>query len=109
MIKKPTSKADLRREIDAQVEEFLQQGSEVDEIPRGLSGRDFADGALKVENWQTGGNRSEWTYLPEVVDTLEKRRQRKLDKKTPLKPRKPRKRLLYDDFGEPLRWVWVDE
>ena len=36
------------------------------------------------------------------------------DKKTSHTPRpknktgKPRKRLIYDDFGEPLRWVWVE-
>lgn len=108
MIKKPQSKQQQSREIDQQVQDFLNRGSRVNEIPRGISGRDLADGALKVESWQPGESKTEWTYIPEVVDTLEKRRQEKTIKSKPKKSSRPRKRLLYDDFGEPLRWVWED-
>lgn len=110
MIKKPASKEQQRREIDAQIEAFLRAGSEVDEVPRGVSGRDFADGALRTEPWQSGEKKSDRTYLPDVVDTLEKRRRDKTaHTKAIVKNKKPHRRLIYDDFGEPLRWVWVDE
>ena len=51
--------------------------------------------------------KTEWTFLPEVVDKLEKRRQEKPN--TPVKKSRPKRKLIYDDFGEPLRWVWVDD
>ena len=108
LIKKPPSKADLRQELDNQISDFLEQGKSVNEIPRGVSSRDGADKPLRADTWQMDASKGAWTYVPEVVDTLEKRRQEKVLKPVPKKTR-PRKRLIYDDFGEPLRWVWVDE
>lgn len=110
MIKKPPSKADMRQELDKQMEEFLNQGNNVDEIPRGVSSRDGADKPLRADTWQMDNSKGNWTYLPGVVDSLEKRRQAKPAKTgTKNKAKRPKKVLIYDDFGEPLRWVWVDE
>jgi hypothetical protein len=45
--------------------------------------------------------------LPEVVAAIEARKKPPL----PQKPKKlrPRKKVILDDFGQPLRWEWVEE
>ncbi|MDB4309084.1 hypothetical protein N9913_02120 [Porticoccaceae bacterium] len=44
-----------------------------------------------------------------MVSALDSRKK----KKTPPKPvkvsKRPKKKLIYDDFGEPVREVWTDE
>ena len=109
VIKKTPSKADLRNELDKQMDEFLNKGKNVAEIPRGVSSRDGADKPLRADTWQMDSSKGNWTYLPDVVDSLEKRRQSKTLKPDTKKIKRPKKVLIYDDFGEPLRWVWVDE
>ena len=50
--------------------------------------------------------------MPEVIATLERRRQERKGSKAPSpgrRAKKPRKKMIYDDFGEPLRWVWEEE
>ena len=112
MIKKPATKSELRHEIERQTRKFLQHGQLVNEIPKGVSSRDGAAGPLQKESWHMEKSQSGRTYLTEVVDSLEQRKQSKA-KAAPSanssRPKKPRRRLIYDDFGEPLRWVWVDE
>ncbi|MAV76469.1 MAG: hypothetical protein CL691_07610 [Cellvibrionales bacterium] len=107
MVKKIPSKADLREELDQQLDTFLDKGKNIAQIPRGVSSRDGATEPLKADTWQMDSKKTEWTFLPEVVDTLEKRRQEKPN--TPVKKSRPKRKLIYDDFGEPLRWVWVDD
>lgn len=111
MINKPPSKADLRQEIESQINDFLNEGKQVDEIPRGVSSRDGAEKPLRAETWQmdSSNNKANWTYIPEVVNSLETRRAQKSVKPAVQKTKRPHKRLIYDDFGEPLRWVWVDD
>ena len=110
MIRKPPSKAQQREELERQMREFLSSGHAVQEIPRGVSSRDTAEGPLPRERWQMDNTKSEWTYIPEVVEALEKRKLEGQKKpRPPGSKKRPRKRLIYDDFGEPLRWVWVDE
>ena len=89
---------------------FLQHGQMVNEIPKGVSSRDGAGGPLKKESWHMEKSQGERTYLTEVVDSLEQRKHSKPKASAnSSRPKKPRRRLIYDDFGEPLRWVWVDE
>ena len=107
MVKKIPSKADLREELDQQLDTFLDKGKNIAQIPRGVISRDGATEPLKADTWQMDSKKTEWTFLPEVVDTLEKRRQEKPN--TPVKKSRPKRKLIYDDFGEPLRWVWVDD
>ncbi len=114
MIKRPPSKEQLRTLIERETECFLKKGESIQQIPRGMSSRDEASAPLKPSSWQMPRQAQERTYLPEVVETLEQRRAKdkrsdKHGKTAPHKTRKPRKRLIYDDFGEPLRWVWVDD
>jgi hypothetical protein len=109
-ITKPPSKEEIRRQLDAQVEAFLRQGGEVKQVPRGVSGQYGAEGPMQMRQ-ASEGPRSERTYVPEVVAAIEERRQELQQKgrraSTP-RPRKPRRKLIYDDFGEPLRWQWEE-
>jgi hypothetical protein len=46
-----------------------------------------------------------------VVKDIEARRKTR-GKPAPSKktrPAQPKKKIIYDDFGEPLRYTWVDE
>ena len=90
---------------------FIAMGECVQQIPRGVSYRDESGNTpLESPRWQMDNNKENRTYVPEVVDALEQRRaQKPAVKAAAPKPKKPRKKLIYDDFGEPLRWVWVDE
>lgn len=100
------TKAQLRQLLEQEMEAFLQKGGQVAEIPRGVSGREALNGPLRPEH-SDSPPREDRTYLNEVVAAIEAR------KRPPSKPatgrKRPRKRMIYDDFGEPLRWEWVEE
>ncbi len=105
------TKADLRAELDQATRAFLRDGGKVKAVPDGASA------------WQPGTRpppsrplfeepRSERTPVPEVVATIEARREsmRSRAKPAPGRARKrPRRKVIYDDFGEPIRRVWVEE
>ncbi len=101
-----TTKADMRRELDDQIEAFLREGGQVNEIPRGLSGRDSSNGPLPNPPFVGEEPREGRTYVNDVVAAIEARRKPPAPVKP--KPRRPRKKIIYDDFGEPLRWVWEE-
>jgi hypothetical protein len=110
LINKPKTKHQLRKEIERQTQNFLGAGQQVAEIPKGVSSRDEAATPLRPEKWHMEKSSADRTYVPEVIEALDQRKQNKTAvKTTPKRVKKPRKRLIYDDFGEPLRWVWVDE
>ena len=104
-MKKPISKAQIRSDMNRQISRFLNQGGEVAEIAQGISGRENAQGVLKAETPGFGEPKTERTYVPEVVAALEARKQKQPPPEKP-KNRRPKKKIIYDDFGEPLRWEW---
>ncbi len=99
------NKAQLRAELEEQMQQYLQQGGAVSEVPRGISGH--------IGNHNPFSQRGDSppaqsrTPVDEVVQALEARKNAKAA--AAKKHRRPRKKLLKDDFGEPLRWVWTDE
>jgi hypothetical protein len=113
MVKKLPTKDDLRAALEQETRRYLKQGGEVEEIPAGTSGTDPA----KPQTFQSARlfsePRNDRTFLPEVVAAIEsrrsqlKRQRRSAPKRTRL-PR-PRRKTLYDDFGEPIRKIWVDD
>lgn len=112
VLKKPVSRADIRAELEREMEQFLNHGGEVDRVPRGTSGKNANDAPLFLNRRLFVEPRGERTPVPEVVAAIEARRQAKLKRRpAPKRSRlpKPRKKIIYDDFGEPLRKVWVDE
>ncbi|WP_237445461.1 hypothetical protein [Sinobacterium norvegicum] len=101
------TKADIRDELEQQISQFMHSGGAVHQIERGLSGRIDNSKPLNQSSIGFEKPKDQRTPLPDVVSELEARRQ-------PTKPttktsnKKPTRKMLYDDFGEPLRWVWVE-
>ena len=110
-MKKPVTKADLRRQLRQETERFLRQGGRVNEIPQGISGKEPGDPPLFLNRRLFIEPRTSRTLVPEVVAAIEERRREKYRCKPPLKRKatRPRRKVIYDDFGEPLRRIWLDD
>ncbi|MEH6588270.1 MAG: hypothetical protein V7720_17080 [Halioglobus sp.] len=111
-MKKPESKADIRAELERETESYLKHGGEVDNIPRGLSGKDPGEPPVFLNKTLFIEPKTSRTLVPEVVAAIEARRQERYKHKpAPTRTRLPKRRekIIYDDFGEPLRKVWVEE
>lgn len=105
MIKPTKTRRQLHQELENQIQEFLTQGGQVNEVPRGLSGR--ADANSPLISIFDGAGQEDRTPLPEVVAAIEARKKPQLVQKP--KKLRPRKKVILDDFGQPLRWEWVEE
>jgi SutA RNAP-binding domain len=111
-LKKLQTKAEIRAHLEQEIALFEAGGGAVTEVPLGLSGHDALASSpphtrrLFLEPTVTR------THVPEVVAAIEARRNEKLTHKPNPKTRresKRRQKTIYDDFGEALRTVWVDE
>jgi len=104
-LKKPVSKAQVRNQLNRQIGDYLEHGGAVDVIPTGLSGRENPE---KSSGQIFDKPRETRTPMHEVVNAIEARRN--LVKKKPMKPKPmlPKKKIIYDDFGEPIREIWVE-
>lgn len=103
-MKRAPTKAQVRSELEEQIQHYLKDGGEVHAVPRGQSGH--ADNRNVFGAMGAGAPRQERTPLDEVVKALDARKQPAPNEN---KHRRPRKKLITDDFGEPLRWVWVED
>ncbi|MFT5592802.1 MAG: hypothetical protein ACI8SR_001164 [Oceanicoccus sp.] len=98
------SKADKRAALNKEMEDFLSEGGKVSSVDQGVSGRENPTKALLPVLFNEKS--SERTDAREALKALDSRKPHK----TQTKPNKrPTKKPVYDDFGELLRWVWVDE
>ena len=98
---KPTkTKAQIRSELEKEIENFLSVGGTVNEIDRGISGREDPSKSLAAHS--SFEPKKSRTPVNDVVQTLEERKKVKNSKLAP--KRQPRKKLITDDFGEPIRW-----
>ena len=102
------SKKQVRDELNALVDQYIEEGGDIKEFSLGESGRDVnlpLNKAPAIEK-----NTQARTPVSDVVKTIEERKKNK-NKPNPVstQPKKPKQKLLMDDFGEPLRWIWVEE
>ncbi len=106
---KPPSKEELRQHLSRDVEAFLAQGGSINQLEPGETGLESHRGPMHAPLFNNPP--VERTPLYEVMATLDERRaQMKRPTSAQRKaPRKPRKKVIYDDFGEPLRTVWEEE
>ncbi len=104
-MKRPT-KAEIRRELQQHTQAYLQQGGNVVEVSCGETG--LVDGAYRNSGFTINGPRQERTPLNTVIAAIDSRRTQKKPPATP-KVVRSRKKVIYDDFGEPLRVIWVTE
>lgn len=98
------SKAQKRAELLAEVERFLQNGGAVESVPQGVSGRDDPEKALIPALFtEKAMSRTDVSRALQSVDMRKK-------KHSPVNKlqRRPKKKPIYDDFGELLRWVWEE-
>jgi hypothetical protein len=101
------TKAQIRDEIQRQIAAYINEGGNVAAIPQGTSGREPTTQApLPISFDKT---HTERTPVTAVISAIEERRHNKGVKKPLRRANKPRKKLIYDDFGQPLRWQWVEE
>lgn len=111
-MKKPVSKEQLRADLQRQTRQFLERGGRVEQVPTGLSGKNPGEPPLYLNRRLFLEPRQPRTLVPEIVAALEERRRQRL-KRSPARKRsrlpQPRRKTIYDDFGEPLRRVWVEE
>lgn len=108
-MQKPPTKKELRESLERDLKKFVNSGGDVTEVPKGLSGRDNGSGMLKPETWHMDKSTGERTQIPEVLQALDNRKTNKNSAPKQTQKKRPRKKLIYDDFGEPLRWIWVEE
>lgn len=107
-MKLPKTKAQIRAELDQQVEMYLAKGGDIEAVPRGISGN--LDNTNRFANGSDETPRQERTPLTQLVKEMEQRKQStKHVSRSPVKEGRRKKVLITDDFGEPVRWVWVDE
>jgi len=111
-VKKPVSKEEIRRDLQREVDSFLEQGGEVQNIPRGTSGKDPTEPPHYLNRRLFIEPKPARTRIPEVIAAIESRRKGKPHHSPVKKSRRtpqPRRKVIYDDFGEPLRKVWIEE
>jgi len=105
----PKTKEEQRRELEQALQAYLQQGGQVEHVPSGISGRVDHNRALPhvFEKSSTPQTR---TPLDSVVAAIEQRRKLRgeIAPARSAAAKKPRKKMIYDDFGQPLRWEWEE-
>lgn len=108
-MKKTPSKQDIRRQLQTQVDEFLSEGGAIKKIPQGLSGQDKFNGAQRPIHQLFDQPKQLRTPINDVVAALDERKKKPAKKSSPSKQPQRRLKTIYDDFGEPLRHIWVEE
>ncbi|MBG58357.1 MAG: hypothetical protein CMK46_08735 [Porticoccus sp.] len=105
-VNKLPTKSQLRRQLQQQVDSYLKQGGEIQQIPRGISGRENACESLPTVFFNQP--KAERTPVPEVLAALDSRRPKKPSPNRTTRDR-PKETIIYDDFGEPIRRIWQDK
>ena len=111
-VKKQQSKAEIRAHLEREMSLFERDGGMVTKVPRGISGNDATQATAPSTRRLFLEPSVKRTHVPEVVAAIEARRKEKLvHKSRPVLNRKPRRKqkTIYDDFGEAVRTVWVEE
>ena len=113
MVKKLPTKDEIRAQLEQETRRYLDAGGEVQEIPKGTSGADALTSPAFRSTALFNQPRTPRTFVPEVVAAIEARRNQARLKGRHVRKRSrlptPRRKTLYDDFGEPIRKVWVDD
>ncbi|BFM20321.1 hypothetical protein [Gilvimarinus japonicus] len=101
------SKKEQRQELDSLMREYLEHGGAINEVPRGLSGR--VDNRQPLPHvFDKKAEPDTRTSVSDEISAIEQRRKPKPPAPIaqPKRNTRPRKKIIYDEFGEPLRWEW---
>jgi hypothetical protein len=104
MNKRPT-KREIRQQMNSEVDKYLDTGGEVREFQRGESG--LINGRIDDRSSGFEQGKQQRTPLLEELKAVDDRK-KPASSTGPAKVSRPRKKIIYDDFGEPVREVWVD-
>tara|TARA_B110000503_G_scaffold2295_1_gene3039 strand:- start:13291 stop:13611 length:321 start_codon:yes stop_codon:yes gene_type:complete len=104
-VNKIPTKADLRDELQRQIDQFTCKGGKIEKIDKGVTGRESPHASLKTPLFNEP--KITRTPLTDVIAALDARSKSKSALKQKSKP-KPKEKIIYDDFGEPLRKVWTN-
>jgi hypothetical protein len=104
MTKRPT-KREIRQQMNNEVEQYLIKGGAVQEFERGESG--LVNGKIDERSTGFAQSKQERTPLTDALNAVDERK-KSTTKASPTKTTRPRKKIIYDDFGEAIREVWVD-
>lgn len=85
----------------------MAKGGQIRQVPSGTSGADPVNGKSHQTVLFNGPRNQARTDLSQVAATIDARKHK--PRRQRLTPSRPRRKLVYDDFGEPLRWVWQDQ
>ncbi len=98
-------KSEVRQELDQLTQDFLANGGKVKQIERGESA--FENGYTERLG-SLNPNKKTHTPLDSVANTIDTRKEAKKQANTRKKPLKtvPKKKIIYDDFGEVIRIIW---
>jgi hypothetical protein len=102
---KRLTKREIHQQMQQEISQFLDNGGEVHEFERGESA--LINGKLDDRSSGFGQGKQKRTPLTDELKAVDER------KKVPAAPkmqkvRRPYKKIIYDDFGEPIREVWVE-
>ncbi len=103
MIKIKTKK-EIREELEKEIQRYLSTGGEIKDIERGTSGKELGvniNHAIPLSE-----DKKIRTPLTEEINALDERKKSKQAATKKKSPSKPKKKIIYDDFGEPLREIW---
>ena len=109
-MKKPPTKQDVRKRLEKQVAAFLSEGGKVQELKTGESAYDRST-IPTITPPVFEARQTSRTPLNDVIAALDARRAEKRSRTKIVRGRTPKrkKQVVYDDFGEPLRVVWIEE
>lgn len=105
MVKPKPTKKETRQEIANQIDAFLKSKGEIQHADMGESG--LVDGKYNTSHIGFGEPRQERTPLTHVVAEMQKRKAG--PKANTLVQKRRKKVIVYDDFGDPIRWHWEEE
>jgi hypothetical protein len=103
MIKVKTKKQ-IRQELEDEINRFITSGGEIKDIEQGASGKEMGvniNSAIPLN-----AEKQTRTPLLDEVNALDERKKSKQESNKKATPTKPKKKIIYDDFGDPLREVW---
>tara|TARA_Y100000385_G_scaffold235229_1_gene248907 strand:+ start:2975 stop:3298 length:324 start_codon:yes stop_codon:yes gene_type:complete len=103
-----SSKNFIRNELRRKTEEFLSRGGEIKQHTAGETGEPL-DKPRGRAVFVSGEPRKTRTYINDVVTALDNRKKKSAISKSTKPKKRPKKKIVYDDFGEPIREIWSDD
>lgn len=103
-----SSKNFIRNELRRKTEEFLSRGGEIKQHTAGETGEPL-DKPRGRAVFVSGEPRKTRTYINDVVTALDNRKKKPAASKSNKPKKRPKKKIVYDDFGEPIREIWSDD